>query len=88
VRDVVKNPKHPYSRGLMGSIPSLHQKSEELIQIEGTMPRLMEIPAGCAFHPRCPDSLDRCRDLRPDLLDTEPTKAACWLYENGEGNGH
>ena len=80
VRDVVKNPKHPYSIGLMGSIPSLHQKSELLTQIEGTMPRLTEIPAGCAFHPRCPHAFDRCRNQRPDLLDTEPTKAACWLY--------
>ncbi len=81
VRDVVKNPKHPYSIGLMGSIPSLHQKSELLTQIEGTMPRLTEIPAGCAFHPRCPHAFDRCRNQRPDLLDTEPTKAACWLYD-------
>ena len=82
VRDVVKNPKHPYSQGLMGSIPSLHHKAEALIQIEGAMPRLTEIPAGCAFHPRCPSSFDRCRIERPDLLDTVPTKAACWLYDS------
>jgi peptide/nickel transport system ATP-binding protein len=82
VRDVVKNPKHPYSRGLMGSIPSLHHKSDQLIQIEGTMPRLTEIPTGCAFHPRCPHAFDRCRSERPDLLDTQPTKAACWLYDS------
>ena len=82
VRDVVKNPKHPYSQGLMGSIPSLHRKSEALTQIEGAMPRLTEIPDGCAFHPRCPHCFDRCRSQRPDLLRTEPTKAACWLYEN------
>ncbi len=82
VRDVVKNPKHPYSKGLMGSIPSLHHKAEALTQIEGTMPRLTEIPAGCAFHPRCPSSFERCRNQRPDLLNTEPTKAACWLYDS------
>ena len=82
VRDVVKNSKHPYTQGLMGSIPSLHQKSDKLVQIEGTMPRLTEIPAGCAFHPRCPHSFDRCRSQRPDLLNTEPTKAACWLYDS------
>jgi peptide/nickel transport system ATP-binding protein len=82
VRDVVKNPKHPYSQGLMGSIPSLHQKSDELVQIEGTMPRLTEIPDGCAFHPRCPHCFDRCRNQRPNLLNTEPTKAACWLYDS------
>jgi peptide/nickel transport system ATP-binding protein len=82
VRNIVKNPKHPYSRGLMGSIPPLHHRTEMLIQIEGTMPRLTEIPAGCAFHPRCPHAFDRCRNERPDLLDTEPTRAACWLYDS------
>ncbi|NNL77998.1 MAG: ABC transporter ATP-binding protein, partial [Desulfobacterales bacterium] len=82
VRDVVKNPKHPYSQGLMGSIPSLHHKVEALTQIEGAMPRLTEIPGGCAFHPRCPSSFDRCRSQRPDLLNTKPTKAACWLYDS------
>jgi peptide/nickel transport system ATP-binding protein len=80
VRDVVKAPKHPYSRGLMGSIPSLHNKTEQLTQIDGSMPRLTEIPAGCAFNPRCPHAFDRCLTQRPDLLDTEPTKVACWLY--------
>ena len=82
VRDVVMNPKHPYSQGLMGSIPSLHHKSEALTQIEGAMPRLTEIPDGCAFHPRCPHCFDRCRSQRPELLNTEPTQAACWLYAN------
>ena len=82
VRDVVKNPKHPYSQGLMGSIPSLHHKAEALTQIEGAMPRLTEIPSGCAFHPRCPESFDRCQSQRPDLLNTRPTQAACWLYDN------
>jgi len=80
VRDVVKSPRHPYSQGLMGSIPSLHERTEKLIQIDGAMPRLTEIPAGCPFNPRCPHAFDRCRNERPDLLDTEPTKAACWLY--------
>jgi peptide/nickel transport system ATP-binding protein len=86
VRDVVKNPQHPYSQGLMGSIPSLHHRSEELTQIEGTMPRLTEIPAGCSFHPRCPHAFDRCRNQRPDLLDTKPTKTACWLYSEESGS--
>ena len=82
VRDVVINSKHPYSQGLMGSIPSLHHKSDKLVQIEGTMPRLTEIPDGCAFHPRCPHCFERCRSQRPALLNTEPTQAACWLYDS------
>ena len=87
VWDVVKNPKHPYSRGLMGSIPSLHQKAEQLTQIDGTMPRLTEIPPGCPFNPRCPHAFDRCLRQRPDLLNTEPTKAACWLFDEDDENG-
>jgi peptide/nickel transport system ATP-binding protein len=89
VRDIVKNPKHPYSQGLMGSIPSLHHRTEQLTQIDGAMPRLTEIPPGCPFNPRCPQAFDRCRRQRPDLLETEPTKAACWLYrtESGAGRG-
>lgn len=86
VRDVVKNPKHPYSQGLMGSIPSLHHRTEQLIQIDGAMPRLTEIPPGCPFNPRCSHAFDRCRKQRPDLLDTEPTRAACWLYDSNWGN--
>jgi peptide/nickel transport system ATP-binding protein len=84
VRDVVKNPKHPYSQGLMGSIPSLHHRTEQLTQIDGAMPRLTEIPPGCPFNPRCPHAFDRCRQQRPDLLATEPTRAACWLYDTEE----
>jgi peptide/nickel transport system ATP-binding protein len=87
VRDIVKNPKHPYSQGLMGSIPSLHHRTEQLTQIDGAMPRLTEIPPGCPFNPRCPHAFDRCREQRPDLLDTEPTKAACWLYSGESGTG-
>lgn len=83
VYDIVKTPKHPYAQGLMGSIPSLHHKAEHLTQIDGVMPRLTEIPAGCAFHPRCPHSLDRCRYERPDLLNTKTTRVACWLFNNG-----
>jgi peptide/nickel transport system ATP-binding protein len=88
VRDVVKNPKHPYAQGLMGSIPSLHHKAGQLIQIEGAMPRLNEIPTGCAFHPRCPHSFDRCRNQRPELIDTKPSKVACWLFENEDADGN
>ena len=53
VRDVVKHAKHPYTKGLMGSIPSLGVRTERLTQIDGAMPRLTEIPQGCAFNPRC-----------------------------------
>src|SRR5215218_1092464 len=81
VQDVVKHPKHPYSVGLMASIPPLDRRVERLAQIEGAMPRLSAIPPGCAFNPRCPHVFDRCRVERPELLETGATRAACWLYD-------
>jgi peptide/nickel transport system ATP-binding protein len=81
VRDVVKHARHPYSDGLMHSIPSVEEKVARLAQIEGAMPRLTSIPKGCAYNPRCPKVFDRCRVDRPELLDTGgPSRAACWLY--------
>ena len=82
VQDVVRHPAHPYTAGLMGSIPSLVQRVERLAQIDGAMPRLNAIPAGCAFNPRCPEVFGRCRLERPDLLPAGPTRAACWLHAN------
>jgi peptide/nickel transport system ATP-binding protein len=88
VRDVVKDARHPYTEGLMGSIPLVGHDVKRLTQIEGAMPRLTEIPAGCAFNPRCPKAFDRCRAERPELLQTDSTtKAACWLYHRETVHG-
>jgi peptide/nickel transport system ATP-binding protein len=84
VRELVKHPKHPYSAGLMASIPPLDRRVERLAQIDGAMPRLSAIPPGCPYNPRCPKVFDRCRRDRPDLLDTGATRAACWLYDKVE----
>lgn len=82
VRDVIKHPKHPYTEGLMGSIPVLGHDVERLQQIDGSMPRLTEIPQGCAFNLRCPHAHDRCFKDRPDLMATDESSiAACWLYD-------
>ena len=80
VADVIHRPAHPYTRGLMGSIPSVAADRESLAKIDGTMPRLGAIPKGCAFHPRCPHVFDRCRRERPELIDVAATRAACWLH--------
>ncbi|HYM03695.1 MAG TPA: ABC transporter ATP-binding protein [Stellaceae bacterium] len=80
VRDVVKNPQHPYTAGLMGAIPMISEKRERLAQIDGAMPRLTDIPEGCAFHPRCPRVFPRCRAERPELLRADASEAACWLH--------
>jgi peptide/nickel transport system ATP-binding protein len=81
VREVVKHPKHPYTEGLMGSIPSVEAKVARLAQIEGAMPRLTAIPRGCAFNPRCPRKFTPCTVERPELMATDgPNMAACWHY--------
>ena len=80
VADVIHRPQHPYTVGLMGSIPSLVIECERLTQIDGSMPRLTAIPAGCAFHPRCTQVFERCRIERPELIPVLTTHAACWLH--------
>ncbi len=81
VREVVKHPSHPYTSGLMASIPALDRKVARLAQIEGAMPRLTTIPRGCAFNPRCPKAMDVCRQEKPGLRPAGATMAACHLYE-------
>jgi peptide/nickel transport system ATP-binding protein len=76
---VIHRPAHPYTAGLMGSIPAMDDTRERLLQIDGSMPRLNAIPAGCAFNPRCTQVKDRCRVERPDLMAAGATRAACWL---------
>ena len=80
VASVIHAPAHPYSAGLMGSIPAMDEDRERLLQIDGAMPRLTAIPSGCAFNPRCPRVFDRCRVERPDLMAAGATRAACWLH--------
>ncbi len=82
VQDVIKRAQHPYTRGLMSSIPVIRHDVEQLIQIDGSMPRLTDIPSGCAFNPRCPKVFEYCRAARPELVDVGATRAACWLYDD------
>ncbi|HZM33467.1 MAG TPA: ABC transporter ATP-binding protein [Burkholderiales bacterium] len=80
VRDVIHAPRHPYTVGLMGSIPKISVERQRLAQIEGAMPRLNAIPPGCAFNPRCPKRFKRCLAERPDLMPAGSGAAACWLH--------
>jgi peptide/nickel transport system ATP-binding protein len=84
VQDVIHSPAHPYTEGLMGSIPAMDEDRERLTQIDGAMPRLTAIPRGCAFNPRCPKAFERCRQERPELMDAGRTRAACWLHVEQE----
>jgi peptide/nickel transport system ATP-binding protein len=77
VDQVVRAPRHPYTAGLMASIPRMGKREAELAQIEGSMPRLGAIPPGCAFSPRCPSASARCTAEVP-TLPPGGTGAACW----------
>jgi peptide/nickel transport system ATP-binding protein len=87
VREVIHAPRHPYTVGLMGSIPKVGRgtgkKHAPLAQIEGAMPRLNAIPPGCAFNPRCDKRLARCLSERPEPLAAGANQTACWLYADG-----
>ncbi|HRP29955.1 MAG TPA: ABC transporter ATP-binding protein [Burkholderiaceae bacterium] len=85
VHDVIHASRHPYTSGLMGSIPAMDEDRERLLQIDGAMPRLTAIPRGCAFNPRCPQVFDRCRAERPELMPAGATHAACWRVEAPAG---
>ncbi|MGV4988215.1 ABC transporter ATP-binding protein [Streptomyces sp. NRAIS4] len=81
VRDIYKAPAHPYTRGLLDSIPRLDQKGQELYAIKGLPPNLMSIPPGCSFHPRCPMAQDVCRTDEPPLYEVSRTRgSACHFW--------
>ncbi|WHY87384.1 ABC transporter ATP-binding protein [Neobacillus novalis] len=82
---IFENPKHPYTEGLLYSVPKLGQKVDRLDSIPGNVPTPSNMPEGCKFAPRCPKVMDICRQQDPDLLliDKEHT-CRCWLYQNSE----
>ena len=81
VREVIQRPSHPYTEGLMASIPALDLRVDRLRQIDGAMPRLTAIPPGCPYNPRCPKMFARCVQDRPGLMPARGTQAACWLHD-------
>src|SRR5215469_8771022 len=81
VGDVVRNPLHPYAKGLMGAIPTLAGDDKRLVQIPGSMPRLSAIPPGCSFNPRCAFAFDRCRVDRPEPIRQGAQAVACHLFD-------
>jgi peptide/nickel transport system ATP-binding protein len=79
VREVLTHPRHPYSDGLMGSTPLASKGKKRLHQIPGNMPRLGQLPDGCAFHPRCPFAQDKCRENPAPRLKNTDGRTACWF---------
>jgi oligopeptide/dipeptide ABC transporter ATP-binding protein len=79
---VLDAPSHPYTRGLVRSMPSLERPREQLAGIDGSPPDLANIPPGCPFHPRCPEVIDVCTTTLPELRTLEPERrAACHVAE-------
>ena len=82
--EVLNNPQHPYTKGLIEATPRIDANSlnSKLYQIPGVMPDLKEIPVGCPFHKRCPRCIKKCVEIKPPLLNG---RAACWLLDNEKG---
>jgi len=92
VRTIFSNPQHPYTQGLVGSIPVLGQLKDVLDTIPGVVPSLIDLPSGCRFASRCVDrvqnDLEICMTQKPDLLEVAPGhQVRCWLYQDGSADG-
>jgi oligopeptide/dipeptide ABC transporter ATP-binding protein len=73
------DPQHPYTVGLLGSIPKLHADQQQLTTIEGVVPNPLDLPQGCRFNPRCPFAIEQCRTSEPPLAEIKPGHfSACW----------
>lgn len=84
VKDIFKNPLHPYTQGLLKSFPSLKGENSQLLAIPGFLPDLSKEACGCIFAPRCPHATNRCRSQKPAQTQAENGHmTACWLYQGG-----
>jgi len=85
VEDLFAEPLHPYTQGLLGSIPWMGRKMEtgrkQLQEIPGMVPSLLEMPAGCRFHPRCPRVMHKCTEEEPPLIQKDGRRVLCWLWK-------
>ena len=86
VRTLFKNPLHPYTVGLLKSIPQIDDDSEKrLYMIKGMVPNPLNMPKGCPFSDRCDSSMERCKEEMPELIDASGHKVRCFLYDKKEG---
>jgi len=85
VEDLFHEPLHPYTHGLLGSIPWIGRKMEagrkQLQEIPGMVPSLLQMPTGCRFHPRCPRVMERCKKEEPPLVQKNGRRVLCWLWK-------
>jgi peptide/nickel transport system ATP-binding protein len=90
VKDLFDQPQHPYTKGLIGSVPKLRQNVRRLDSIPGNVPDLSRMPAGCKFAPRCQFVMEKCLTAEPDILPVEGLsnrKSRCWLTQTDEQGG-
>jgi peptide/nickel transport system ATP-binding protein len=84
VRELFRQPLHPYTQGLLASVPKVSQTGE-LATIPGTVPNLIDPPSGCRFHPRCPHAMEVCQGVKPPTAEHSPGHwVACYLYTDGK----
>jgi oligopeptide/dipeptide ABC transporter ATP-binding protein len=85
VEDLFQEPLHPYTQGLLESIPWIGKKLKagrrQLQEIPGMVPSLLEMPEGCRFHPRCPRVMETCRKEEPPLVQKDGHRVLCWLWK-------
>lgn len=86
VKELFKEPLHPYTQGLLKALPNMDDQKQKLYVIKGAVPSLYEMPEGCSFWPRCPYAADQCKTKRPDLYQVGERRVRCYRYEN-EGQG-
>jgi oligopeptide/dipeptide ABC transporter ATP-binding protein len=87
VKTLFKSPRHPYTVGLLGSIPRLDEKKEKLNVIEGIVPNPFEMPSGCRFHPRCKEAQEICFVREPEIVKEGNSLVRCWKYSNQWAGG-
>jgi peptide/nickel transport system ATP-binding protein len=82
LHSIFKEPKHPYTQGLLNTIPNMEENQGTLQEIQGDVPRLINPPQGCRFHPRCPHVMDICRKEKPgEYITNQSHTVACFLYD-------
>lgn len=85
IREILDDPKHPYTEGLIAAIPAINDQKGELSSIEGVVPQLDDMPKGCSFHPRCPYAMPICKEKRPTITTIEHGgKVRCFKYSTEE----
>ena len=84
-REIFKDPKHPYTKGLLASIPRKDKDIDRLYTIEGTVPSLTSMPKGCRFCDRCTCAMEKCRNEQPPMYQFGERSVRCFLYEDKGG---